>query len=62
MLAISAQPPKQFKDAQRAQVSMLSSLEKRTLIWLAHCMPAWVNSDHLTALGLLSLIAAGICY
>jgi len=41
---------------------MLSSLEKRTLIWLAHCMPAWVNSDHLTALGLLSLIAAGICY
>ena len=55
-------PAKQFKEAQRAQVSMLSAFEKRTLIWLAHRMPAWVNSDHLTSLGLLSLIAAGISY
>ncbi len=41
---------------------MLSALEKRTLIWLAERMPAAVNSDHLTSLGLLSLIAAGISY
>ena len=41
---------------------MLSALEKRTLIWLAERMPAAVNSDHLTSLGLLSLIAAGIGY
>lgn len=58
----TANNPKQFKEAQRAQVSFLAGLEKRTLIWLAHRMPAWVNSDHLTSLGLLSLIGAGIGY
>ncbi len=41
---------------------MLSGLEKRTLIWLAHRLPAWVNSDHLTSLGLVSLIGAGLSY
>ncbi|MEZ5353620.1 MAG: CDP-alcohol phosphatidyltransferase family protein [Bryobacteraceae bacterium] len=51
-----------FKDAQRAQVSFLAPLEKRTLIWLAEHMPAWVNSDHLTSLGLLSLLGAGASY
>ena len=54
--------PKQFKEAQRAQVSMLSAVEKRTLIWLAERMPSWVNSDHLTSLGLISLIGAGLSY
>jgi archaetidylinositol phosphate synthase len=54
--------PKQFKEAQRAQVSMLAALEKRTLLWLAERMPAWVNSDHLTLLGFVSLIGAGISY
>ena len=53
---------KPFKEAQRAQVSFLSGLEKRTLIWLAQRMPAAVNSDHLTSLGLLSLIGAGLSY
>ena len=53
---------KPFKEAQRAQVSFLSALEKRTLIWLAQRMPAAVNSDHLTSLGLLSLIGAGLSY
>jgi phosphatidylglycerophosphate synthase len=41
---------------------MLASLEKRTLIWLAERMPGWVNSDHLTLLGLVSLIGAGLSY
>jgi phosphatidylglycerophosphate synthase len=53
---------KTFSEAQRAQLSMLAPLEKRVLIWLAQRMPAWVNSDHLTSLGLLSLVAAGFCY
>ena len=43
-------------------MSFLSALEKRTLIWLAQRMPAAVNSDHLTSLGLLSLIGAGLSY
>lgn len=51
-----------FKDAVRDQSSLLAPLEKPTLIWLAHRMPAWVNSDHLTLLGFVSLSAAGLCY
>ena len=51
-----------FKEAQRAQVSFLAALEKRTLIWLAQRMPPWVNSDHLTGLGLVSLAGAGLSY
>src|SRR5580693_8451188 len=51
-----------FKEADRAQVSFLAPLEKKTLIWLAHRTPAWINSDHLTALGLISLLGAGLSY
>jgi len=51
-----------FKEAKRAQVSFLAPLEKKTLIWLAHRTPAWINSDHLTALGLISLLGAGLSY
>lgn len=51
-----------FKEASRAQLSLLAPLEKRTLLWLAARMPASVNPDHLTALGLVSLLGAGLCF
>jgi archaetidylinositol phosphate synthase len=51
-----------FRDAERKQLSMLAAVEKRVLIWLAHRLPAWVNSDHLTLLGFISMLAAGLCY
>ncbi len=51
-----------FKDAARAQTSLLAPLEKKVLIWLAHRMPGWVTSDQLTALGFVSLTGAGLCY
>jgi archaetidylinositol phosphate synthase len=51
-----------FQDAERKQLSMLASLEKKTLIWLAHRLPSWVNSDHLTLLGFVSMFAAGVLY
>jgi phosphatidylglycerophosphate synthase len=51
-----------FKSAARQQQSILAPLEKRTLIWLAHRMPAWINSDHLTLLGFLGMVLAGVCY
>lgn len=51
-----------FHEAGRAQVSLLAPLEKRCLIWLAHHTPPWINSDHLTALGLLALLGAGLSY
>ncbi len=60
MVASAAKPV--FKEAQRVQQSMLAPLEKRTLLWLAHRMPSWVNSDHLTLLGLVSLLGAGLSY
>ena len=58
-------PPKSskdFKTADRAHTSFLAAAEKRTLIWIATRLPAWVNSDHLTALGFISLILAGASY
>ena len=51
-----------FQEASRAQVSLLAPLEKRCLVWLAHHTPPWINSDHLTALGLFSLLCAGLSY
>jgi archaetidylinositol phosphate synthase len=51
-----------FKDATRIQTSLLSGCEKKALIWLARRTPAYINSDHLTALGLLSMLGAGLSY
>jgi phosphatidylglycerophosphate synthase len=51
-----------FREARRVQQSFLANLEKRTLIWLAARTPAWINSDHLTLLGLLSMAGAGVAY
>lgn len=42
--------------------SILSGLEKRCLVWMAQRMPKWVNSDHLTALGLLGMLGAGASF
>jgi archaetidylinositol phosphate synthase len=51
-----------FKTAERSHTSFLAGAEKRTPIWIASRLPAWVNSDHLTALGFVSLVAAGGTY
>jgi archaetidylinositol phosphate synthase len=48
-----------FRDARRELASVTGGLEKRLLLWLAARMPAWVNSDHLTLLGVLAMVAAG---
>src|SRR5437773_9838444 len=55
-------PATEFRPAERLHHSALASVEKRILIWLANRMPKWVNSDHLTILGFLSLIAVGLSY
>lgn len=47
---------------KREQTSLLAPLEKRALLWLAHRMPQWVNSDHLTLLGFIAMFAAGLGY
>jgi archaetidylinositol phosphate synthase len=51
-----------YKDPPRELTSVLAGLEKRTLVWLAHRTPRWVNSDHLTALGLVGMIMVGVSY
>ena len=51
-----------FEEAKRAQVSLLAPIEKKCLIWLAERTPRWINSDHLTALGLLALLGTGLSY
>lgn len=51
-----------FQEAGRAQVSFLAPVEKRCLIWMARRTPGWINSDHLTALGLAAMLGAGLSY
>jgi len=51
-----------FQSATRIQQSLLAAPERRALLWLAERTPAWINSDHLTALAFLSMLAAGVGY
>ena len=42
----------------REHRSVLATVEKRALLWLATRMPRWVTSDHLTLMGLASMMGA----
>lgn len=42
--------------------SLLAAPEKRLLIWIANRLPAWLNSDHLTILGLVSMMGVGLSF
>ncbi|MFO7695384.1 MAG: CDP-alcohol phosphatidyltransferase family protein [Vicinamibacterales bacterium] len=46
----------------RLHRSFLAAAEKRALIWMAERMPARVNPDHLSALGLVSMAGAGAAF
>jgi len=49
-------------DHVREHRSVLASAEKRLLIALAQRLPGWLSSDHLTILGLVSMLAAGLAF
>jgi archaetidylinositol phosphate synthase len=51
-----------FKDAQRFQHSLLARSESALLKRLAAHTPSWINSDHLTTLGFLAQLFAGLAY
>jgi phosphatidylglycerophosphate synthase len=51
-----------FIEARRSSQGLLTSAERRILIWLAGHMPARVNSDHLTAIGFASLFLTGASF
>jgi archaetidylinositol phosphate synthase len=46
----------------REHTSVLAAAEKRLLVWLAHRLPRWVGSDHLTALGAVAMIATALAF
>ena len=46
----------------RQHNSILAAAEKRALIWIAQRLPRWIHSDHLSALGLLSMAGAGLSF
>jgi len=52
----------EFREASRSLTSVLCSLEKRTLLWLAARLPRRVSSDHLTVLALVAMLMAGLSY
>ena len=51
-----------FHRATRLQQSLLAAHEKRLLVWMAHRLPAWINSDHLTFLGFTAQLMNGVTY
>src|SRR5436190_17566767 len=51
-----------FHDAEREQTSILAPLERIALHGLVRRMPAAVNSDHLSVLGLVAMLLGGVCY
>ena len=46
----------------REHGSLLASMERRGLIWIAERLPASINSDHLSCLALVSMAAAGVSF
>jgi phosphatidylglycerophosphate synthase len=56
------EPLKQFRTAERTHTSLLSGIEKKALLWLAHRIPNSVSSDHMTTLGFASLAGVGLSY
>jgi archaetidylinositol phosphate synthase len=52
----------EFKPATRVLDGITAGIEKRSLIWMAQRAPRWVNSDHLTLLGLFGMVGAGFAY
>jgi phosphatidylglycerophosphate synthase len=54
--------PGKFREAGREQESFFAPVEKRLLIRMARATPRWINSDHLTLLGFVSMFFAGLCY
>ena len=53
---------KEFQSARRVHGSLTARGEKAALIWMAERTPAWINSDHLTGLGVVAQLLAGVSY
>jgi phosphatidylglycerophosphate synthase len=47
---------------KREMTFLLAGLERRVLLWLAQRVPRTIRSNHLTALGTLGAVGAGVAY
>lgn len=54
--------PATFQEAARVQTSFTAPIERRVLPWMAARLPSWINSDHLTLLGFVSMVLAAASY
>jgi len=50
------------KPEVRIQTSILNSLEKKALVWMALRIPRKINSDHLTVIGLIGALLSSAGY
>lgn len=53
---------KKIEKHHRVNNILLGPLERPAIAWLVEHMPAWVNSDHLTFLGLFASVLIGVSY
>lgn len=51
-----------MSDHVRQHRSLLAAVEKRLLIAVAHRLPAWVHSDHLTGLAMAAMVTASAAF
>jgi archaetidylinositol phosphate synthase len=51
-----------FPDMVRVQESWAAAAEKRALLWLAARTPDQICPDHMTVVGFVAQIGAGVCY
>jgi archaetidylinositol phosphate synthase len=61
-MSIVQQRKESFQQAEREHTSFLAPIEKKALIWMAGRTPRWINSDHLTVLGLAAMAGGGLSY
>lgn len=52
----------EVKQSARIQTSLLNSLEKKVLVWMAERMPRWVSSDMLTVVGFAGALIVAVGY
>ena len=59
---MSHSPAQSLTAHRRENTGLLATVETRTLRWIARRLPSRVNSDHLSALGLGAMAAAGLSF
>ena len=59
---MSQNPAQPLGAHTRENNGLLAAVEKRTLLWIARRLPTAVHSDHLSAIGLAAMAAAGLSF